>query len=116
MPPKGEDSRAFGGVSPFARLVGLMGGTQIELEYIPGRDDALLWYGRKNKYGFNVWSSLIMNVASDTSVRVSLLLVKTRWSRTTPESFSFNFARRLTPVCRYINTHENPSPPRISSR
>lgn len=47
-------ARAFGQVSPFARLVGLMDGTQIEVEYIPGRDDALLWYGRKNKYGFNV--------------------------------------------------------------
>lgn len=47
-------ARAFGQVSPFACLVGLMDGTQIEVEYIPGRDDALLWYGRKNKYGFNV--------------------------------------------------------------
>lgn len=40
--------------SLFGNCVGLIDGTQIELEYIPGRDDKLLWYGRKDKYGFNI--------------------------------------------------------------
>nr|KIR89258.1 hypothetical protein I308_00263 [Cryptococcus tetragattii IND107] len=42
-------ARAFGQVSPFVRLVGLMDGTQIEVEYIPGSyKRTASWRGRNN--------------------------------------------------------------------
>ncbi|ODN74656.1 hypothetical protein L202_06996 [Cryptococcus amylolentus CBS 6039] len=46
--------REFGLTSPFKKCVGLIDGTLLELEYVPGREDKRLWYGRKDTYGFNI--------------------------------------------------------------
>ncbi|ODO01604.1 hypothetical protein I350_06424 [Cryptococcus amylolentus CBS 6273] len=59
--------REFGLTSPFKKCVGLIDGTLIELEYVPGREDKRLWYGRKDTHGFNVL------VVADHESRIRLI-------------------------------------------
>ncbi|ODN96351.1 hypothetical protein L198_04065 [Cryptococcus wingfieldii CBS 7118] len=59
--------REFGLRSPFRKCVGLIDSTLIEMEYVPGREDKRLWYGRKDTYGFNVF------VVADHECRICLI-------------------------------------------
>ncbi|ODN72664.1 hypothetical protein L198_08317 [Cryptococcus wingfieldii CBS 7118] len=53
--------RALGEKSLFGHCVGYVDGTLIELEYRPARTDQSTFYGRKNKYGFNVMAVCDIN-------------------------------------------------------
>ncbi|ODN88785.1 hypothetical protein L198_06587 [Cryptococcus wingfieldii CBS 7118] len=47
-------AREFGRKSPFHNCVGLLDGTFIQMEHIPGRENNRLWSGSRDTYGYNV--------------------------------------------------------------